>query len=67
MIRPLLLLLLTAPGWTIPWGAAGVPPARMRPMPQMRVLNADHPGESFDLKAHLTEGRFNVVDFFAEW
>jgi hypothetical protein len=33
----------------------------------MRILNSDNPGEPLDLKAELSQGKFNVVDFFADW
>ncbi|MBX3167071.1 MAG: hypothetical protein KF760_06655 [Candidatus Eremiobacteraeota bacterium] len=53
--------------WAAPWGAAGVARPPMRSMPQMRILNADSPGQPLDLKAELTAGKFNVVDFYADW
>lgn len=61
------LWLLAMPSLAAPWNSGGLPPVKMKPMPQMRILNADSPGEPLDLKAELSEGKFNVVDFYAEW
>lgn len=63
----MLILMLTPCGWAAPWGAGGVARPPMRSMPQMRILNADNPGQPLDLKAELTAGKFNVVDFYADW
>lgn len=63
----ILLFLLSGASWAAPWGAGGVNRPPMRSMPQMRILNADRPGQPLDLKAELTAGKFNVVDFYADW
>ena len=62
-----LFLFLSAPGWALPWAGGGRPPVRMKPMPQMRILNEDRPGETLELSDHIQKGRYTVVDFFAEW
>ena len=67
MKRIALFLLLTATAGAVPWAGGGRPPVRMRPMPQMRVINADNPGEKLDLAGHVQPGKYTVVDFFAEW
>ena len=62
-----LWFVLTLSVWAAPWGAGGIARPPMRSMPQMRILNSDRPGEPLDLKAELTAGKFNVVDFYADW
>lgn len=63
MLRSLLIYLLLA----APWNSGGLAPVRMKPMPQMRLVNEDRPGRALDIKAELTPGKFNVVDFYADW
>lgn len=62
-----LFLLLSLAGGAAPWGAGGIARPPMRSMPQMRILNEEHPGEPLDVKAEITPGKFNVVDFYADW
>lgn len=61
------VLLLTLPALAVPWNAGLSRPLNMKPMPQMRIVNSDRPGEHFDLKEELSPGHYNVVDFFADW
>lgn len=62
LLNALVFLLMAAP-----WNTGGLGPPRLRAMPQMRLLNEDRPGQPLDLKAELTAGKFNVVDFYADW
>jgi hypothetical protein len=39
----------------------------MKPMPEMRIINEDRPGLILDLASELSPGKYNVVDFFADW
>jgi hypothetical protein len=54
--------------WCAPWGTStGLPPRPMKPMPEMRIINEDRPGLILDLASELSPGKYNVVDFFADW
>lgn len=67
MRKLMLVLLCTTWSWAAPWSGGGMNRPPLTSMPQMRILNQDSPGQLEDLKAELTPGRYNIVDFFADW
>jgi hypothetical protein len=67
LVLILALLTLALPVFAVPWAGTGLRPPMMRPMVSMKYLDAKDLGPNFDIRPHLKAGRFNVVDFYADW